>query len=263
MKSSTARKRRSGRRKSRKHSNLIYSISKRIAPLFQYSLKTTFRFISALHTSASLEEFYNLLPMIDTADRTTIGEGTFGQIKNNTSSDFVLKQIPLLNLKNAMTEAFIHSVLSTDPIVKDHICTLYGIYQSPGCLVIKLARLPITLKDYIATKGPSKEILIFLKDLVNLIFYLRNTYRFQHCDLKYDNIMIQNGQIKLIDFGLGRMVLDGDTYIPDGEDTQDMDMDLLMLFAHLKVFDPLSDEAYKMILKGASQEELIEKIQSA
>jgi hypothetical protein len=113
----TAGRRRSGRRKSRKHSNLIYSISKRIAPLFQYSLKTTFRFVSALHTSVSLEEFYNRLPLIDTEDRTTIGEGTFGQIKNNTSNDFVIKQIPLSNLKNAMTEAFIHSVLSTDPIV--------------------------------------------------------------------------------------------------------------------------------------------------
>jgi hypothetical protein len=263
MKSFTAGKRRSGRIRSRKHSNLIYNISKRIAPLFQYSLKTTFRFISTLHTSASLEEFYNRLPTIDTEERTTIGEGTFGQIKNNTSNDFVLKQIPLSNLKNAMTEAFIHSVLSTDPIVKDHICTVYGIYQSPGYLVIKLERLPITLKDYIATKGPSKEILNFLKDLVNLIFYLRNRYKFQHCDLKYDNIMIKDGHVKLIDFGLGRMVLDGHIYMPDGEDTQDMDMDLLMLFAHLKAFDPLSDEAYEMILKGATQAELIAKIQSA
>jgi serine/threonine protein kinase len=147
-----------------------------------------------------------------------------------------------------MTEAFVHSVLSTDPIIKDNICTVYGIYQSPGFLIIKLERLPITLKDYIETKGPSKEILAFLKDLVNLIFYLRNAYRFQHCDLKYDNIMIKNEQVKLIDFGLGRMILDGDTYIPEGEDTQDLDIDLLMLFAHLKVFDPLSDEAYEMIL---------------
>jgi hypothetical protein len=74
--------------------------------------------------------------------------------------------------------------------------------------------------------------------------------------------MIKDGHIKLIDFGLGRMILDKHIYMPDGEDEQDLDFDLLKIFSQLTICDPLSDEIYEMVIKNTNEKTLLEKIES-
>jgi hypothetical protein len=139
---------------------------------------------------------------------------------------------------------------------------VYGIYQAPGLLVIQLEKLPTTFDKFIKEEGPVNPKLDCLKELIRVIFYCQRTYAFQHCDLKYDNIMIKDGHVKLIDFGLGRMVLDRHSYMPEGEDTIDLDFDLLKILAHWTICDPLSDEAYEMVRKGADEKSLLDKIES-
>jgi serine/threonine protein kinase len=128
--------------------------------------------------------------------------------------------------------------------------------------VLQLEKLPMTFNTFIKEEKTVNKILDCYKELVSLIFYTQRTYVFQHCDLSYNNIMIKDGHIKLIDFGLGRMILDTHIYMPDGEDIQDLDFDLLKIFSQLTLCDPLSDELYEMVIKSTNEKTLIEKIES-
>ena len=116
---------------------------------------------------------------------------------------------------NAFKEIVIQTLLQSDPTHGRFICKLHGVFvAAPNEIILKLESLPRSYKDYllsgilkmsykresmVANSNKIKEDLI---RLFRILQHFRDAYGFQHYDLHFDNIMVDDaGEFKLIDFG--------------------------------------------------------------
>lgn len=149
-----------------------------------------------------------------------IGAGGFGIIKKNKTQPYVYKSLenkyyltnPLKYLKSIYQEAIIQTLLQSDSSHGKYICNLYKVYRTgPNTCIFQMELLETTLgkfirdkeESYLANPEPLNKILLKkLIKILEIINYFNATYGFSHNDLGLENIMINNNNLKLIDFGL-------------------------------------------------------------
>lgn len=159
-------------------------------------------------------------------------KGEFSNVFTNTEGPFVYKVLDrggytkhsVPYVPNTFKEIVIQTLLQSDPTHGRFICKLHGVFvASPDEIILKLENLPRSYKDYLLSdvlkRTYKRELIIenskkIKEDLVRLfriLQHFRDTYGFQHYDLHFDNIMVDDaGEFKLIDFGYETFaVIDG------------------------------------------------------
>lgn len=159
------------------------------------------------------------------------GKGVFGVVSRNKTYPFVYKKITdnkppserIDYLKSIYKEVIVQTLLQSDTLYGDNICTIYKVYRMGNDCVMKLEVLQITLRDRINKPEKSwtgkvldqsaliRNILLKLYTILN---HYIDKYEFHHYDLHASNVMtVQKGDIvsnlKIIDFGLSYVKIDG------------------------------------------------------
>jgi len=122
--------------------------------------------------------------------------------------------------RDVLTEVLIQVILSCDPTYGLAVPKIYGVYQvrdSPK-LLIHMEKLDMTFLDYLKSTKPNWWSLEpHFSDLCTILAHFQETYRFNHRDMKPDNLMMkirEDGtlKIKLIDFGYSVLEYEGMRY---------------------------------------------------
>ena len=149
--------------------------------------------------------------------------GEFSNVFTNTEGPFVYKVLAtggyikhaVPYLSNTFKEIIIQTLLQSDPTHGQFICKLHGVFVAAKReIILKLENLPRSYKDYLLSdvlkKTYKRDSMVansikIKEDLIKLfriLQHFRDTYGFQHYDLHFDNIMVdETGEFKLIDFG--------------------------------------------------------------
>jgi len=149
--------------------------------------------------------------------------GEFSNVFTNTEGPFVYKVLAtggyikhaVPYLSNTFKEIIIQTLLQSDPTHGQFICKLHGVFVAAKReIILKLEILPRSYKDYLLSdvlkKTYKRDSMVansikIKEDLIKLfriLQHFRDTYGFQHYDLHFDNIMVdETGEFKLIDFG--------------------------------------------------------------
>ena len=107
--------------------------------------------------------------------------------------------------RDVLTEILIQVILSCDTVHGDKVPKIINIYkQTPhsNSIIIQMEKYDMTFINYINTNLPSLNTLeIIFTDLCTAFEYFQETYKFNHKDMKADNLMMKENKIKFIDFG--------------------------------------------------------------
>jgi len=153
--------------------------------------------------------------------------GEFSNVFTNTEGPFIYKVLAMPGYlkhsipyySNTFKEIIIQTLLQSDLTHGRFICKLHSVVSAavsgfPGIIILKLEHLANTYKNHLLThviqmrynrETMIKNSLKIKEDLIKLfsiLKYFRDTYGFQHYDLHFDNLMVdETGEFKLIDFG--------------------------------------------------------------
>lgn len=122
--------------------------------------------------------------------------------------------------RDVLCEVLIQVILSCDPVHSDKVPKIINIFKrtpESESIWIQMEKMEQTFLDFITAPPPAQrptfEILrSYFTDLCNTLEYLQTTYKFNHRDMKPDNLMIKEGKIKLIDFGYSIITFNGKNY---------------------------------------------------
>ena len=148
---------------------------------------------------------------------TSLGAGSYGKVykcnKNSCSETYALKILDLTDIEQFLKEVIIQILLmkmsendQSGPHVPRIICVGIDWDNSRGCIISEL--MENTVQNLLLTNTePQKEIDVpfVLNQVAYMLEFFGKTLKFNHRDLKADNIMYvrKKGEIhiKLIDFG--------------------------------------------------------------
>ena len=148
---------------------------------------------------------------------TLLGSGSYGKVykcsKNSCSEAYALKMIELTDIEAFLKEVIIQILLmkmsendQSGPHVPRIICVGLDWDNSRAYIISEL--MEDTVQNLILTNTPSQkeiDVPFVLNQVAYMLDFFGKTLKFNHRDLKADNIMYvrKNGQIdiKLIDFG--------------------------------------------------------------
>ena len=148
---------------------------------------------------------------------TLLGSGSYGSVykcsKNTCSEEYALKFIELTDIEQFLKEVIIQILMmkmseneKNGPHVPRIICVGVDWDNSRGCIISEL--MEDTVKNLLTKNTkPQKEIDVpfVLNEVAYMLDFFGKTLKFNHRDLKADNIMYvrKKGEIhiKLIDFG--------------------------------------------------------------
>lgn len=140
-------------------------------------------------------------------------KGTFGQIQPvievSTRETKILKKFLKFNKNGMIQYDFISELVCINIINSKHNCNiavdLEGVCLKDNNLYLVLKPLDMRIDEYfrIISKLPEKEkyILSIVESLIKSVYEI-HCLGIIHNDLKYANIMINNGKVYIIDFGL-------------------------------------------------------------
>jgi serine/threonine protein kinase len=107
--------------------------------------------------------------------------------------------------RDVLTEVLIQVILSCDIIHGDKVPKIINIYkQTPESksITIQMEKYDMTFIDYLKNIHPTLDDLgSIFTDLCTALEYFQETYKFNHKDMKADNLMMKENKIKFIDFG--------------------------------------------------------------
>lgn len=132
-----------------------------------------------------------------------LGKGVDGTVYD-LENESVLKKINITkkNIKNLKWEIKIMKKISSDPSFP----TLYGIKicspKKEPYLLIKMEKFYYTLTDWMKKEHSVEEWKKVFKQIFTIIDRLNYKYKISINDVKPDNFMFKNGELKMIDFGL-------------------------------------------------------------
>jgi hypothetical protein len=120
--------------------------------------------------------------------------------------------------KNALCEVVIQVILSCDPLHSGKVPQIINVFKrtpEAKSIWIQMEKMEKTFLEFLLPPSPRPtlaSLLPYFKDLCETLEYLQETYKFNHRDMKPDNLMIKDGKIKLIDFGYSILTFGGKTY---------------------------------------------------
>lgn len=132
-----------------------------------------------------------------------LGKGVDGTVYDLEDGS-VLKKINITkkNIKKIKWEIKIMKKISSDPSFP----TLYGIKicspEKEPYLLIKMEKFDYTLTDWMKKDHSVEEWKKVFKQIFTIIDRLNYKYKISINDVKPDNFMFKNGELKMIDFGL-------------------------------------------------------------
>lgn len=189
--------------------------------------------------------------IIDVINPKSIGKGAFGETFKSTEQLKAYKYVKItgnelidgsiklksfdyerLNheIRKILVEAWIQTVLGSDPSHGGNICQIEGIFIQEGftgvtstkfyenkfiTIVIQMKILGDTVPDYlnVLDEVNFKYIKPLLINLTDTMIHFNTTYGFSHRDLHMDNVMFNKRQVALLDFGMSCITTsDGITY---------------------------------------------------
>jgi serine/threonine protein kinase len=156
-------------------------------------------------------------------------------------------------------EAFVQVVLQSDSKYGNNIARLEGIYKDtivdetydlhPSkrkyVYFYKMENVQYTFKDYVKTL-PNVALTMATKfeELGSMLQYFMDTYGFFHRDLHGGNIMFDAlGNIKLIDFGMSCISVNGIQYSVNNDEC--MSFDIFILITYLLEYNIVPELSYK------------------
>jgi len=174
--------------------------------------------INRLRKAIGYESFFDYYEIID-----DIGEGKFGVVKlgvhKNTKLRVAIKTIKKENVKTKQDQELVKSEIDIMKLCRHpHIVSLLDHFENSEYIFIVMeyiqgGDLTKYVRSYYGGKSnktlPEKRLAELMKQLASGLDYLHN-YGIIHRDLKPDNIMMTeksvNGEIKIMDFGLSKMM---------------------------------------------------------
>lgn len=117
-----------------------------------------------------------------------------------------IRDIDLNNYyRDVLTEVIIQVILSCDTVHGDKVPKIINIYkQTPESksITIQMEKYDMTFIDYLKNIHPAyADLGPIFTDLCTSLEYFQETYKFNHKDMKADNLMMKGNKIKYIDFG--------------------------------------------------------------
>lgn len=146
-------------------------------------------------------------------------KGSFGQIQpvieRNTGKTKILKRYLNYDITDNFNNDIIKEIVYIN-MLDEYVVKLDGICIKDTNFYLVLEPLDMTFDQYfdIIRKLPNSEnyILKIVEDLIKAVHYI-HSMGILHNDLKYNNIMVSNGKISLIDFGFSKLMM----FAPDNE----------------------------------------------
>jgi len=191
-----------------------------------------------------------------------IGGGAYGTIFLGESG-IVYKRITMESINNIIPdkyrnylnelfhrelfiEAFVQTLLQCDTRYGNNIARIDGIYkdsivdetnnlplsQRKYTYYYKMENVPYTLPAFVKTlPNVISTMVIEFQELGTMLEYFMDTYGFFHRDLHGGNIMFDNaGNIKLIDFGMSCVQVDGSQYSVNNDECMSFDLFILITY---------------------------------
>lgn len=143
-------------------------------------------------------------------------------------------------LREIFFEAFVQTILSSDPIYGRFITSVQGIYHKPSenpnsrTVIIQMPSLQYNLKiaidSYVSSRKHALKYIRLrhiLKSLTEALVHFKNMYGFHHRDFHMGNIMFADSELRkpmIIDFGKSCLTFSGVTYSYNGNPCESNDM---------------------------------------
>ena len=126
-----------------------------------------------------------------------IGQGTYGSVYSISDSECD-KVFDLQNIDSFIRESYFLSYLKTiDGIVK-----IKSVRKEDNKYIIRMEKFGKDLSSWLKKPNKYSDRLKVIYQIIKIVCDLHHVSRVVHGDLKLENFLISNGEVKLIDFGL-------------------------------------------------------------
>jgi hypothetical protein len=219
-----------------------------------------------------------------------IGGGTYGTIFLGDSGA-IYKRITMQSIKNVIPdknrnylnelfhrelfiEAFVQTLLQSDTKYGKNIARLDGIYkdgivdetnnlplsQRKYTYFYKMENVPYTFPGFVKTlTNVTSEMATKFQEIGAILEYFMDTYGFFHRDLHGGNIMFDNsGNIKLIDFGMSCIDVNGIQYSVNNDDCMSFDLFVLITYLLEQNIIPKLNDKFKELLSDGQGFDIFE-----
>jgi serine/threonine protein kinase len=209
-----------------------------------------------------------------------IGGGTYGTIFLGDSGA-IYKRITMQRIKNVIPdknrnylnelfhrelfiEAFVQTLLQSDTKYGKNIARLDGIYkdgivdetnnlplsQRKYTYFYKMENVPYTFPGFVKTlTNVTSEMASKFQEIGAILEYFMDTYGFFHRDLHGGNIMFDtSGNIKLIDFGMSCIDVNGIQYSVNNDECMSFDLFVLITYLLEQNIIPELNDKFKELL---------------
>eukprot|EP01136_Pigoraptor_vietnamica_P013477 Opistho-1_new@54521 len=147
--------------------------------------------------------------------RGTGGQGRCIQMRDNREGrELVVKQVSLEDgLESSRAQALAREALVLNSLSHPNIIRSYGVQlEEQKTLGLQLEVMDCTLREYVLRAGGSLDedsIRRLLRQLLSALAYIHEN-NVVHLDVKPENILIKDGDLRLADFGLARVFTTAD-----------------------------------------------------
>jgi serine/threonine protein kinase len=151
-----------------------------------------------------------------------LGKGGFGEVWKARGPGGVHVALKLISLGEQAGKVELRALQLVKNLRHVNLLTLFGIWQTPGFLIIAMELADRTLLDRfeeVAGQGqsgiPWRELLKYAREAAAVLDYLNKPRHFldgkrpvgiQHCDIKPQNLLLVGDGVKVGDFGLARVL---------------------------------------------------------
>lgn len=134
----------------------------------------------------------------------TLGQGSYGTVYNGTYKDnnYAIKEVSLEQPMQTLWEISLFNLMSHPNIMKPFEYIVDGSYQTIAIVMPEAER---SLRDAITTRLSTDDIRLYAWQMLSAMDYLHSN-SIVHRDLKPGNILLDDGQLYIIDFGLARFL---------------------------------------------------------